>query len=67
MRTPYKLYCVESNVMHVRFNLFDPKGANCGSLCVLTEDVENFLMNSWKGSINWDGKIPERLISLGKP
>lgn len=57
----YKLTCTDWNAGHVRFNLFDPTGANCGKLCVSALDMVNFLQNSWKGNIDWDGKMPEWL------
>lgn len=57
----YKLTCFEWNFGHVKFNLFDPTGANCGQITVCALDMINFLQNSWKGNIDWDGKMPEWL------
>lgn len=62
---PFKLSCVESNERHTIFNVFDPKGANCGRLTILTEDVINFLQHSWNGNIFWNGKMPEAVMSRG--
>lgn len=60
MNRKYKLDCFEWNSQHVRFRVFDTKGANCGTLTVLTEDVFEFVQNSWNGDIVWNGKhIPK--------
>jgi hypothetical protein len=57
----YKLTCTSWNTAHVKFNLFDPTGANCGNLCIHALDVVNFLQNSWRGDILWNGNMPEFL------
>jgi len=41
----YKIDCLEWNPQHVRFNVFDPFGANCGVLTILAKDVKNFVTN----------------------
>jgi hypothetical protein len=56
---PFTLTCLESNTRHTKFNVFDPTGANCGTLTILTDDVVGFIQRSWKGNINWDGKMPD--------
>lgn len=61
---PYKLSCREWNPYHVKFNVFDPTGANCGELTVLASDVENFVQHSWRGNIFWNGLMPVALSHL---
>lgn len=58
----YKLDCLEWNNRHVRFNVFDPSGANCGTLHVLAHDAINFVKHSWKGDIFWNGKMPQAIV-----
>ena len=58
----YKIDCLEWNPQHVRFNVFDPFGANCGVLTILAKDVKNFVTHSWKGDIFWNGKMPQDFI-----
>ena len=62
MRKRYKLDCQEWNDRHVKFVVFDPKGANCGMLTVETQDVINFVQHSWGGDIFWNGKMPEDIV-----
>lgn len=66
----YKLSCTEWNQRHAKFNVFDRGGANCGQLCILAEDVINFVQNSWNGDIAWNGLMPsdvlDRIESLSK-
>jgi hypothetical protein len=55
----YKLVCLECNEAHAKFNLFDPKGANCGMVTIATEDLHTFTGLNWKGLVQWpeeDGK-----------
>lgn len=59
MRTQYKLQCLEWNPRHVKINMFDTTGANCGLLTVASVDIIHFIHNSWKGDISWEGKIPK--------
>lgn len=60
-RKLYNLSCVEWNPRHVRFQVYDPTKALCGTLVVLTEDVFNFVKWSWNGAIQWNGKVPTDL------
>jgi hypothetical protein len=62
----YKLTCTSWNTAHVKFNLFDPTGANCGQICIHALDLINFLQNSWKGEIFWNGNMPEWLWDPAK-
>lgn len=59
--TPY-LKCTESNERHLKFTLFDKRGANCGSIVILTDDAYEFLRETWRGGINWDGNIPKKWL-----
>jgi hypothetical protein len=55
----FKLSCIEWNSVHVKFNLFDPSGANCGQVCIRTEDVEKFIgKRNWVGTVAWNGLYP---------
>lgn len=56
--TKYKLDCIEWNVKHVKFRVFDPAGANCGFLTIESSDVINFVQNSWNGDVFWNGFGP---------
>lgn len=58
----FKLSCSEWNVKHVKFNLFDPHGANCGKIVILTEDVLQFAKYSWNGNIAWNGRFPDDIV-----
>ena len=58
----YKIDCKCWNGRHVTFNVFDGKGANCGTLIIETEDVMNFVRNCWRGDIFWNGLIPDSYI-----
>jgi len=62
MRKQYKLDCMEWNPRHVKFNVFDPTGANCGILTILTDDALNFVKYSWNGDISWHGKGPKDIV-----
>jgi len=62
MRKQYKLNCIEWNLRHVKFNVFDPIGANCGVLTISADDIINFVKYSWNGDIFWHGKMPEDII-----
>lgn len=55
---PYKLDCFDWNTAHVVFRVFDPKGVNCGTVTVETEDVINFVTKSWGGHLCWNGLMP---------
>ena len=65
MRKQYRLDCLEWNPRHVKFNVFDPFGVNCGTLAVLAEDVLNFAKYSWRGDIFWNGRMPEDIVMTG--
>jgi len=67
MKKPYKLSCMDWNSRHVRFALYDPFGANCGEISVLSGDVQNFISNSWSGDVLWNGKSPVTEQILVKP
>lgn len=60
----FKISCIESNPKHTKFNIFDSHGANCGTITILTSEVEDFVDSrfNWAGSIDWNGKIPKELI-----
>jgi hypothetical protein len=62
MGNQYKIDCIEWNPRHVKFNVFDPTGANCGVLTILADDVLNFVKNSWNGNIFWHGKMPKDFV-----
>lgn len=53
----YKLTCTEVNERHMRFVVHDFRGAKCGDICVLTEDVAEFVANSWNGDVDWNGRM----------
>ena len=55
---PYKLHCTGSNSRHTQFQVFDPKGANCGTLTVLTSEAMDFVKFSWTGEVFWNGLRP---------
>ena len=55
----YKLSCISWNARHVAFAVFDARGANCGQVTVLTDDVADFVRYSWNGDIHWNGLVPE--------
>jgi len=57
----YKINCTEWNSRHVKFNVFDPAGANCGRLTIATGDTRNFVKYSWNGYVSWEGKFPEEV------
>lgn len=63
MRKKYKLNCLEWNSRHVTFDVFDPLGVKCGTLKVLSSDAVNFVQNSWKGDIFWNGKMPLEVVT----
>jgi len=62
MRTQYNLSCIEWNGKHVKFNVFDTTGANCGLLTVDALDVIHFVSKSWSGDIAWNGLIPQDVL-----
>lgn len=63
----YTVSCQDWNSRHARFHVFDSVGANCGTLNILTDDVVNFLQNSWKGNIAWNNKIPDVVMAFESP
>jgi hypothetical protein len=64
MENQYKIHCIEWNPRHVKFDVYDPPGANCGTLTILTDDVLNFITNSWNGDIFWHGKMPKDFLAI---
>jgi len=58
----FKLSCVEWNGRHVKFNVFDPYGANCGQLTLLATDIVVFIQQVWKGSVFWNGLMPTAFL-----
>lgn len=56
--------CDHMNERHVHLTLFDGAGANCGKICIATEDLQEFrakcLIGIRWGSIDID--LIERLI-----
>lgn len=63
MRKQFKLRCDSSNSKHTRFTMFDPAGANCGSICINTCDVVPFMGQDWNGEIDWCFIVPDPLKS----
>jgi len=58
----YKLSCKETNPRHTTFGVYDPHGAYCGTLTLLTADVRIFVQESWSGIIFWNGLTPESAL-----
>lgn len=58
MRKGFKLVCQDWGNTHARFILFDPVGANCGTIILLTGDALDFVKYDWNGSVFWNGKGP---------
>ncbi len=50
----FKLSCISSNSRHTVFTVFDSRGANCGQLTVLTDDVILFVSRNWAGDVSWN-------------
>lgn len=61
------LDCMESNERHTKFRLFDPQGANCGTLCIITTDVPEFIANKWNGDVQWNGLFIDKKARLSNP
>lgn len=57
----FRISCIETNQRHTKFTLYDPHGANCGVITILTDDVRLFLQRSWNGDIFWHDHIPQSL------
>lgn len=53
----YTLRCYEWNLAHVKFNVYDPVGANCGVLITSVDHILSF-MHSWRGEIEWNDLVP---------
>ena len=49
--TTYRLDCIERNEGHIKFNLLDPQGGNCGVITIRTEDLHTFTALNWKGKV----------------
>lgn len=58
----FELVCRGWNSLHTTFLVFDHKGVSCGTLVILTEDVVDFIQNSWKGNIDWNSNIPDIVL-----
>lgn len=58
----YRLDCLDWNPEHVKFNVFDGVGANCGTLTIRTADVVNFLRDNWRGNLFWHGRMPQDFL-----
>jgi hypothetical protein len=54
-KIPYTLDCKAWNLSHVRFNVFDGRGANCGTVTIDADDVRNFVALNWNGNVKWNG------------
>jgi hypothetical protein len=61
----FKLVSVEINDQHTKFSLFDPAGANCGFITILSEDVPDFISQwNWNGTLEWkNGLAPNSILS----
>lgn len=57
----FSLDCVDWNSQHVKFRVFDRRGANCGEITILTEDVVEFVRDTWCGNVQWNGKLPDNM------
>jgi len=57
----FKLSCLETNSRHTKFNVFDRRGANCGTIVILTDDVVEFVSKNWNGDVWWNGHLPRGL------
>lgn len=62
MDRKYRLECKHIDLMHTRFALYDPTGANCGNIIVLTSDARNFISRNWNGNVDWNDKDTEHII-----
>lgn len=56
----WKLNCVSVNPIHTRFVVFDPHGAWCGEITLLTSDVLDFAQHVWNGVVNWNDHDPTK-------
>lgn len=56
----YKISCLEWNELHIRFGVYDGKGAHCGVITIEASDVRTFLQN-WAGAVFWNGLIPNHV------
>ncbi len=54
----FTLSCLSTNPTHTKFQIYDPHGANCGEITVLSEDAEKFVAFNWSGTVLWNGKQP---------
>jgi ribosomal protein L37E len=55
----FRFSCISWDDAHVKFNLFDFLGANCGQICIRTFDVDVFFgRQGWQGIIEWNGLRP---------
>jgi len=64
MRKSFLLRCEQSNPQHTQFSLFDPQGANCGTITVLTSAVDGFIRYDWNGNVDWNGKLLKETYEL---
>jgi hypothetical protein len=56
MKRVFKLRCDGIGPIHTKFTLFDASHANCGTIVVATQDMENLIYHSWNGRVDWNGK-----------
>lgn len=57
----FRLVFIGANPRHTRFMLYDKYNANCGNICMLTEDAWYFVQIIWNGKIDWRDRWPEFL------
>lgn len=53
----FRLSCAAVNARHVSFALFDPAGANCGTVTILRADAKRFIAEDWRGDVSWNGRL----------
>jgi len=54
----FTISCKDTNPRHTTFAVYDFRGANCGTLTILTDDIPDFIQRSWNGNIQWNGRFP---------
>ena len=58
----FRLSCINTNLVHTKFNLFDFTNVSCGLITIRTKDVPEFIDHNWTGDIQWNSIIPESLL-----